>query len=281
MLRKYFMQWSASKDTSFISFFRLDNEKSRAFKYLCIFSGIYLIPLILANCYYIDDVGRFANTDFNWMKDGRPLMQIMAQFLGFGKPYLDIFPLGQLIASIILNYTLILWGRKYFGLESPSKIAGLLAISYLNLFLLESFSYVYESIGMIISLGISILLYSFPDGIPFRKTIILTIFFVIFSLSFYQASVGAYISLALLEMLYGVFQNQFQYNILRRIGTRFLGIILGMGTYFFLVAHPLVRGYGVEHSSMISLGTYQGYQQLLHHLSIYFQNIKSYFNLLI
>ena len=179
MLEKYFIRQENLKNTFLIRFLRLDDENLQVFKYLCIFSGFYLVSLILANCYYIDDVGRFANTDFNWMKDGRPLMELMAKIFGFGKPYLDIFPVGQVLASIVFNYALVLWGRKYFGIQLPLKVSGLLALSYLNLFLLENFSYAYESLGMFLSLGIPVLLYAFPDTLPLGKKFILTVLFVV------------------------------------------------------------------------------------------------------
>lgn len=100
-------------------FFVLDGHNQHIFKYLCVFSILYLFPLILANFYYIDDVGRFANSEFNWLKDGRPLMQLMGICLGLGKPYLDIFPLGQVLSALILNYSLVLWGRKYIKERNP------------------------------------------------------------------------------------------------------------------------------------------------------------------
>ena len=277
MFEKYFIRQKNLKDTFFIRFLRLDDENLQVFKYLCIFSGFYLASLVLANCYYIDDVGRFANTDFNWMKDGRPLMQLMAKIIGFGKPYLDIFPVGLVLASIVFNYALVLWGRKYFGIQLPLKVSGLLALSYLNLFLLENFSYVYESLGMFLSLGIPILLYAFPDIVSSSKKFILTVFFVVLSLAFYQASIGAYIGLALIELLYGLFQQQEQRKILRLVGTRFSGIVVGVGVYLACIAHFLVKGYGAEHGSLIPLFTYQGCHQLLNHLSIYYQRYQTYF----
>lgn len=241
------------------------------------FSIVYLISLILANCYYIDDVGRFANFDFYWTIDGRPLMQMMAKILGMGAPYLNIFPLGQLLAAVIFNYVLVLWGRKYLKQQSSLKVACFLTMSYLNLFLLENFSYVYESFGMMLSLSGAILLYAFPDTISCAKKVIFTVVLIVFSLSFYQASVGAYVSLAILELLYDLSQNEPQYKMLWRIGTRFLGIALGAGTYLIFVAHPLVKGYGIEHSSVISIFTYQGFQQFLNHLLIYYRNYQVYF----
>ena len=190
---------------------------------------------------------------------------------------LTIFPVGQVLASIVFNYALVLWGRKYFGIQLPLKVSGLLALSYLNLFLLENFSYAYESLGMFLSLGIPVLLYAFPDTLPLGKKFILTVLFVVFSLAFYQASIGAYIGLALVELLYGLSQKQEQHKILRLLGTRFLGIVVGVGVYLTCIAHFLVKGYGAEHSSLIPLFTYQGCHQLLDHLFIYYQRYQTYF----
>lgn len=147
----------------------------------------------------------------------------------------------------------------------------------MNLFLLENFSYAYESLGMFLSLGIPVLLYAFPDTLPLGKKFILTVLFVVFSLAFYQASIGAYIGLALVELLYGLSQKQEQHKILRLLGTHFLGIVVGVGVYLTCIAHFLVKGYGAEHSSLIPLFTYQGCHQLLDHLFIYYQRYQTYF----
>lgn len=147
----------------------------------------------------------------------------------------------------------------------------------MNLFLLENFSYAYESLGMFLSLGIPVLLYAFPDTLPLGKKFILTVLFVVFSLAFYQASIGAYIGLALVELLYGLSQKQEQHKILRLLGTRFLGIVVGVGVYLTCIAHFLVKGYGAEHSSLIPLFTYQGCHQLLDHLYYYYQRYQTYF----
>lgn len=197
--------------------------------------------------------------NFNWMKDGRPLMQLMGKCLGYGTPYLDIFPLGQLLAVTILNYGLVLWGRKYIVLQSSLIMACVLALAYLNLFMLEAFSYVFESIGMTISLCIPIILYSLTGKTTSLKSMFLiTVIALIVSLSFYQAALGAFVGLAMIDLCFELFRGGSQRHMALQFGARLLGIVAGVGIYFFGIAHFLVKGYGAEHSSMLSIGTYEG-----------------------
>lgn len=232
----------------------------------------------MANTYYIDDIGRFSDMSFNWMKDGRPLMQLMGKCLGYGTPYLDIFPLGQLLAVTILNYSLVLWGRKYIVLQSSLIMACILALAYLNLFMLEAFSYVFESIGMTISLCIPIVLYALTGKTTSPKGMLLiTAIALIVSLSFYQAALGAFVGLAMIELCFELFRGSSQRYMALQFGGRLLGIAVGVVIYFFGIAHFLVNGYGAEHSSILPIGTYDGVYQLLHHCLIYFERYSIYF----
>lgn len=232
----------------------------------------------MANTYYIDDIGCFSDISFNWMKDGRPLMQLMGKCLGYGTPYLDIFPLGQLLAVIMLNYALVVWGRKYIALQSSLATACVLALAYLNLFMLEAFSYVFESIGMTLALCIPIVLYSLTGKTTSpKKMLFITAVSLIVSLSFYQAALGAFLGLALLELCYELCKGSSQRYIVSQLGIRLLGIAIGVGIYFFGIAHFFVKGYGAEHSSMLPIATSEGFQQLLHHCQVYFEKYRIYF----
>ncbi len=257
-------------------FFVLDSHQQQVFKYLCVFSILYLFPLILANFYYIDDVGRFANSEFNWLKDGRPLMQLMGKCLGLGKPYLDIFPLGQVLSALILNYSLVLWGRKYIKERNPFVVAGYLALSYLNLFLLEAFSYVFESIGMTISFSLFLFLYALPDNVEYRTKLLFSMIAVVLSMSFYQASLGAYIGLAGIELILVECQSNQIVKPKGQCFIRALGFLLGTLIYYYVIAGHFLKGYGVEHGSLLNLATYAGIDQFFHHVAVYMDKYKIY-----
>lgn len=254
----------------------LDGHQQQVFKYLCFFSFLYLFSLILANFYYIDDVGRFANSEFNWLKDGRPLMQLMGKCLGLGKPYLDIFPLGQVLSALILNYSLVLWGRKYIKERNPFVVAGYLALSYLNLFLLEAFSYVFESIGMTISFSLFLFLYALPDDVEYRTKLLFSMIAVVLSMSFYQASLGAYIGLAGIELILVECQSNQIVKPKGQCFIRALGFLLGTLIYYYVIAGHFLKGYGVEHGSLLNLATYAGIDQFFHHVAVYMDKYKIY-----
>lgn len=67
---------------------------------LCI---VYVMPIILANRYYIDDLGRSQWGYASWSANGRPLADFLMILLGFGgENIVDISPL-TLIFSVLFG----------------------------------------------------------------------------------------------------------------------------------------------------------------------------------
>lgn len=93
--------------------FLLTREEKKIFKYLLLYSFIFVLPIILANVYYVDDIGRSMDGRFAWMNDGRPLMAVMAQLLSMSRRIMPIFPVPLLLGVTLFTYTFILLARKY------------------------------------------------------------------------------------------------------------------------------------------------------------------------
>jgi len=234
---------------------RLNGSYLRAYIGLVIFSLVYVLPIIIANFYYIDDLGRSLEGNTGWKGNGRPLADWVAIILSDGKPLMDVSPWIQILSVVTLDYVLILFVKKLIPMASAFQLFIVASFAYLNLFMLENLSYKFDSFGMIVSLGIFLLLYSLPDKNVNRKFLCLSSSLaVLLSLSIYQASVGAYISLAVLEVIYFLYQKSMWRDIMERVALRVLGILTGGLVYKLIIANRYVdkHGYSAEHSSFLN-----------------------------
>ena len=153
------------------------------------------------------------------------------------------------------------------------------SFAYLNLFMLENLSYKFDSLGMIISLGMFILLFSLPDNsIGKRNVFIFSSVAVFLSLSIYQVSVGAYISLALIESMYFLYRNFAWRDIMTRIYLRVLGILTGGLAYKYAIVNRYIaqEGYAAEHSSFLNPFSNDGVFILASNLGAFRNMLRDY-----
>lgn len=236
-----------------IDFFKLEGKYLKAFCGLGIFSFVYILPILISNFYYIDDLGRSLYGYTEWNGNGRPLASFLAILMNGGMPLMDISPWNQILAAVVLNYSLIVFLRKFAPLAEVSQLIFIACFAYMNLFLLENFSYKYDALGMLLSLGVFLLLYSIPQGHSGNKEILASCIAVIISLSIYQSTIGAYISLAVLEMLHSLHEKMHWGDIANRIGVRIIGFVSGVAIYKFVIANIYVSdwGYSAEHAKLL------------------------------
>lgn len=258
--------------------FSLEGKSFKAFIGLIVFSLIYLLPIILANFYYIDDLGRSLRGYTGWDGNGRPLASLLALILSDGKPLMDISPWIQVASVILFDYALILFVRKYVPRNSAFKLFCVASFGYLNLFLLENFSYKYDSLGMILSLSIFLVLYSLPEELRLKKSILLSAGCVVAALSLYQASIGAYLSLAVVECIFLLYESNRWNIVFRRLLVRLAGILGGYVIYKLAVIQIFVskEGYSAEHASLLNPFSSQGVQQFYGNVAAFGQMFKEY-----
>lgn len=71
---------------------------------LIILAGIYILPLIIANTYYIDDMGR-AIFGYGWEDDGRFIATLISKVLAFQSSLTSLYPFSILMATLIIVYS--------------------------------------------------------------------------------------------------------------------------------------------------------------------------------
>lgn len=261
--------------------FLLNERDKKIFFIITIYSLLFVFPIILADVYYVDDIGRSMSGHAAWIADGRPLMMLMAVVISNGNSLLPVFPVPLLISVILLDYTLVLLVKKYIKGGTIYSIGLPLCLIFSNWFLLENFSYSFEALGMIIALCLFFLLFAFFDCITKHRYIVS--FFICFcALSIYQAVLGAYLSLLLLESAYLAFQNERIKYIVIRIGKKILPLIAAVFAYkvFFhiwiIVTHSEMA-YAAAHAGVVHIFSQNGLANLSNNIMGFTSLLESYF----
>ena len=87
-----------------MSFLRLEKQERRQFLTLLAASLVYVLPVLLADRLYNDDVPRAIYGATGWDGDGRPLVTLLLTFLcGGGDTVVNLFPLPLILALVVLS----------------------------------------------------------------------------------------------------------------------------------------------------------------------------------
>ncbi len=208
---------------------RFGDRNLSIFFYLFSISFLYIFPILLANRYYIDDLGRGLYGYSRWKLDGRPLANVLMQILNFGKPLLDLSPITQILSIFVLSISLTFYANKYFKKGSAFSVSVCLFLFVGSPFLIQNLSYKYDSVTMVLSLVSIILCFSIKMDSLFRK--FLGSLLVVADLSMYQASLGLFFILCVMEIIYNIYENNFHAKevfstLAFRIGQFLLGYLI-------------------------------------------------------
>lgn len=242
--------------------------------------AIYCLPIILSDRFYIDDLGRTLYGYSGWGPNGRPLSDILMKSLSFGEPLLDISPLNQLASIFLLASVLFLYMRRNFKESSFVFISASIFLFIANPFFIENLSYKYDSLPMSLSMITLILPFCFKNEGLFKQIISVTL--VICSLCFYQASLGLFAILSVIEVVICEDKNQNK-NVIKSISSRILQIFSGFSLYQIVIAPRFVEGeYNITHSKTLPLSTESvdkiksNFESIFWYFDSYFSSIPKY-----
>ncbi len=215
-------------------------QKDRAlFAALTVMYGIYVLPILLANRLYQDDLSRSLLGVTGWNNDARPLTEQIVIWLCGGSPINDIHPLPLLLSVLLLAYTVTLYAKRYQLGDShmfPAICIGFLVIA--NPFLLSNLSYRFDCFTMILALCATILPYVIPVKKALWKVFLFSLFMCLITLTTYQPACGIYISLWFLEVFFMLFAERID---LPRLFIRGTACLLSVVLYKYFVLNRYVR----------------------------------------
>ncbi len=236
---------------------KLMEEDKRIRNFLLLGGAFYVLPIILANRYYNDDLSRTLYAYAGWTQDGRPLSQLILYFVSGWKPLADISPLNLLMGVVLLVMSLTIYARKNLSfIANKTCVAMALLMVLVQPFDLQSISYKYESLFMLLALSIPFLLFSTNEDVSLWIKLGVSVITGVMIMSIYQAVLGMFLILELVQMYLCMqiqrksFKDYFKAEL-----PRLAGVMAGALFYVVAIAPRFVDKKGWRHeASQVSLG---------------------------
>ena len=213
-------------------------------KWLILLSFIYILPIILANVYYTDDMNRVL-LGYGWGHDGRLLASVIMNIISFNALIPQFFPLSLLIATALS----LLVGRIISSviIDDDEKLAAICSLIFVTSpFYLENLSYRYDSIPM----ALSMLFVVSPFLLEKTKYFMpITIVGMVSAFFLYQTSVMGYFAL-LLCVLYKKIKSDNVNEILRLLIISASSFVI---SFFVFKLIMYFQGKHLERGSLIKL----------------------------
>ncbi|RRZ91587.1 glucosyltransferase domain-containing protein [Erwinia sp. 198] len=134
-----------------------------SFRYLLFGTSLFAFPLLIANNYYIDDIGRSTLGYTNWGADGRPLADLVMKLLFLSSHMTDIFPLPLLLSVFMLAFSLHQFTKKALGGWQLPALVFIPLTFFANPYLAEVFSYRFDVLTLTAAISLSLLYFCLPS----------------------------------------------------------------------------------------------------------------------
>ena len=209
----------------------------REVQVLCLLAvGLHLIPLLLADHFYIDDSWRSQMAGNAWTQEGRVLADWLYAGLSFSASAPNLFPLPLLLAATAAALALARLARHYFSAPTAGAVLVLLPLWY-NPFFLQNLSYQYDGPAMALALGAGVLAITLEPSR--RRNLFYGAVLVAASASFYQVSLNLVAGLCCVEVMRQVALGaDLRQTVVHALGR--LAQLLGGCLLYFLTAFQLM-----------------------------------------
>lgn len=177
------------------------NDRNRFFSLAALYT-IYVLPILLANRLYQDDLPRSFYGVTGWNNDARPLTEKLISWLCGGTPLMDVAPLPLFLSGLLFAYTLTLYAKRYLPERTLLPVLGTGFLVIANPFALSNLSYRFDCVTMILALCAAILPYVVPEKKALRKIFAFSFLLCLITLTTYQPCCGVYIALWFVELFF-------------------------------------------------------------------------------
>ncbi|MFB2828954.1 glucosyltransferase domain-containing protein [Aeromonas jandaei] len=259
------------------------NKDSRKFVvFLSCLCFLYTIPIVLADRYYIDDMGRGQYGYYDWANNGRPLADFIFSVLVGGNRLTNASPLFLFVGTVVFIFCCYEYHKSNPCLEISSTarkawpfMSGLVFFYiYANPFMLENLSYKFDSMPMLLSLSILLMAFVTRPALYGKLT---PVIIIIASLSLYQASIGMFVCLAVVECVRYISNDKKKsvFDILKLPFVRVAQLVVAYAIYAKTIQpFYMVDEYNAEHSQLINLDL-NGLELFVRNALVYIGEIKS------
>ncbi|MBJ9335175.1 MULTISPECIES: glucosyltransferase domain-containing protein [Citrobacter] len=172
--------------------------KNKEFWFIFSFIIMYLIPLLIGNLYYYDDLYRAYLGYMSWDTDGRPFANLFYFVLTFGQTLPDIYPIPLLLGVAFYSYVGFLYARTN-GFKFSIGFILSYAMLIMNPLFISNLLFRYDSSFMVIALTLCVV----PYSLTLKKwnAYIIGTAALITSFGLYQAAISVFIALAGIELV--------------------------------------------------------------------------------
>lgn len=192
---------------------------------------LYLLPIILANTLYVDDLNRMVE-GYNWEHDGRFGSSFVMHLLSFQREIVfSLYPFSNIVSTFILALSGFLFSYAIGVRNKTQLFVGSLLLTTCP-FVLEILIYRFDCIPISLSFLCVVVPFLFYQH---KKTFFITsVFALLLSLSFYQTTALSYCIILCFFLIKDVWTNQFKSFFYKGI-LAFIAFVLGFLGYQFIV----------------------------------------------
>lgn len=230
-----------------------------------IFCILFVMPIIIANVYYIDDLGRATIGYTRWGIDGRPLSDLLMTIINLNPHITDISPFPLIISCLILSVSFYHYRMRFLGKGDYSFIIPLTFLC--SPYFAEVLSYKFDVLPIVSAIGIAFLFIN-SRITSLYKRFAFSVLCVVAIQSFYQVVINVLVILCIIEFFYYISNNTDPKEILKILIERVASVVLGIAIYLKVVM-PLSFN-GIHSSSHPEIG----YSNLY---SFFIRNINQYY----
>lgn len=274
-----------------LEWLKFDKDERKNFFWLILAYGLYVLPLILANTYYLDDIGRTVNGYGAWERDGRPFTMLIIDLLNFQwtfhggiptmadgipHPLQDLAPYPLLLGIAILAYVVVLLSRKYLRTKNFLILLGCQTLCIMNPFMIGGIVYRFDCIAMLLAVSLMLLCFALPEDLSWKQLFLGSFMLSFLILCLYQAMIGACIALTSVEILVCMYRAEEMHFVIRRCVVRLSGFFASGILYKFSVAAVLIKNYSHELQTFVSPFSQHSWDVVRQNIHIYHALLRSY-----
>lgn len=181
-----------------MDWFKLDRPARRRFGLLAVGGLIYVLPILLADRYYQDDLARSLYGATGWVGDGRPLTEWVMQLLSGGQATIvDLYPLPLFLGLAALAYAMTLYARQAFpDWQDSTLLTAALGLVLAQPFAMANLSYRFDSLTMLLALSLCFVLYALSPSLGGPRLALAGAVMAVLVMGLYQPASGMFLVLA-------------------------------------------------------------------------------------
>lgn len=215
------------------------------FKKYLVAMSLFVLPLLLANQYYIDDMGRASAGYTKWGVDGRPIADMVMSVINLSSRMADLAPLPLVLSVVLLSLALSFYRKEFIGSDKWGFVIPLAFLA--NPAIISLFSYRFDvfTFTFAISVAISIFVIKLKNVL---FEIIIGSALIIIVMGTYQAVINFVSLLLVCEIVKNISRLTDPMSIVKTVLIRLAQITIGGVIYAKIVLpNTFTGGHSTNH----------------------------------